>query len=170
MLQKFLLGPLRISVLNVRVGAGVGINRAVSDCLLRQSGKILLINYYNSSAYLELDTRRWSQETVSEILISSEWSSAVRRNSYTSNSSCSNFKTLSVWYIIHNHLGCLSKMLGWFLSRKSVGHTLRNLCNGSVPPGWCQKIPKQLNRNSYFQDVEMQADVAQLGNCSNVGS
>lgn len=154
MLQKFPLGPLRTSVLNVRVGAGVGINRAVSDSLSRQTGKILLINY-NSSACLELDTRWWCQETVSEILISSEWSSAVRRNSYTSNSSCSNFKTLSVWCIIHNHLGYLSKMLGWFLSRKSVDHTLRNLCNGSVPPGWCQKIPEQLNRNSYFQDVEM---------------
>lgn len=100
-------------MLNVRVGAGVDINRAVSDSLSRQTGKILLINY-NSSACLGLHTKRWSQETVSEILISSEWSSAVRRNSYTSNSSCGNFKTLSVWYIIHNHLGCLSKMLGWF--------------------------------------------------------
>lgn len=92
----------------------MGINRAVSYSLSRQTGKILLINFYSSSACLGLDIRRWSQEIVSEILISSEWSSAVIRNSYTSNSSWSNFKTLSVWCIIPNHLCCLSKMLGWF--------------------------------------------------------
>lgn len=77
---------------------------------------------------------------VSEILVSSEWSSVVRGSSYISTSGCRKFKTLGLSMMYDSELlGLLVKNAEVILSKGlrggCVDHTLRNLCNGSEPPG-----------------------------------